>query len=114
MILIIGGKYQGKLEVAEEIVSRAADACLEIEDRCHEKVRRQISLGMSLEDILAFWEGEDFQDRILIFDEVSMGVVPMEKGDRIFREACGQVMRILAGKADQVYRVFCGIPLRLK
>ena len=47
-------------------------------------------------------------------DEVGGGVVPIEKGDREYREAVGRICCELAAMAEEVERVYGGIPTILK
>lgn len=110
MILITGGLYQGKLEYAKSIANRDE----QIIDSCEQLVRDQIEKGMKLDEILKDWLEIAETDKILIFNDVSMGIVPMEKSERIYREAAGKVGVMLADKADSVYRVFCGITMKIK
>ena len=51
---------------------------------------------------------------VVVMDEVGCGVVPIERRDRELREAVGRAGQALAARAQQVYRVVCGIPMRLK
>ena len=56
---------------------------------------------------------------IVIATEVGCGVIPIdasarEKREREKREAAGQLACALAGRADTVIRVCCGIPQLLK
>lgn len=53
-------------------------------------------------------------DLILVCDEVGNGIVPMEKAERDYRECVGRVLCVLAGEADTVERVHCGIPQMIK
>lgn len=48
-------------------------------------------------------------DIILICDEVGSGIVPVDKAERDYRECVGRVLCELAGEADSVERVHCGI-----
>jgi adenosylcobinamide kinase/adenosylcobinamide-phosphate guanylyltransferase len=48
-------------------------------------------------------------DVVIIMDEVGSGIVPIEKGDRDYREAVGNVGCFLAQNASKVVRVICGI-----
>ncbi len=57
---------------------------------------------------------EFYKDRIVIIEDISQGVVPIDTKERAWREANGRVMAYLAGEAETVTRVFCGIPQRLK
>ncbi len=57
---------------------------------------------------------EIYTGRIVIIEDISQGVVPIDTKERAWREANGRVMAYLAGEAETVTRVFCGIPQRLK
>ena len=50
----------------------------------------------------------------MILTDVSQGIVPMEARLREFREMNGRLMVYLAGEAQQVIRVFCGIGKKVK
>ena len=50
----------------------------------------------------------------MICDEVGCGVVPLERADRERREAIGRLCCQLAQKAQAVYRLQCGLAMRLK
>lgn len=50
---------------------------------------------------------------IVISNEVGMGIVPINKSARRFRETLGQVNKILAKKADTVYFMVSGISQKL-
>ena len=51
---------------------------------------------------------------ILICDEVGSGIVPLERKDRIYREAVGRVLCAAVAKSDRVERILCGIGQCLK
>ena len=53
-------------------------------------------------------------DRVIVMDEVGSGIVPMEKADRLWREACGRCGCMIAARADRVIRLVCGIPTIIK
>ncbi|MCD8396332.1 MAG: bifunctional adenosylcobinamide kinase/adenosylcobinamide-phosphate guanylyltransferase [Lachnospiraceae bacterium] len=50
----------------------------------------------------------------IVSNELGYGIVPMEKTDRLWREAVGRICTCLAAEADEVVRVVCGIGVRLK
>lgn len=52
--------------------------------------------------------------QIITMDEVGCGIVPMERSERDYREAVGRAGQRIAGEADEVYRMMCGIPVRIK
>lgn len=51
---------------------------------------------------------------IIICDEIGLGIVPMEKDERIYRENVGRIMCHVVSKADYAFRIICGIGTRLK
>lgn len=53
-------------------------------------------------------------DKILIVRDISQGIVPVDGLTRAAREMNGRLMLYLAGEADQVIRVFCGIGKRIR
>ena len=57
---------------------------------------------------------EILKNSVLIGDEISSGVVPVDKFERLWRDETGKLYRFLAQEADIVDRVFAGLPLRLK
>ncbi len=126
MVLIFGGAYQGKLEYAlnnydvrEKDVYHCDIECMVIDfdkkvianmDKfvlaC---VKEGINAKECLEDNL-----DKLKDKIVIFDDISQGVVPMDKTERAWREMTGRCMTYLGQQADEVIRVFCGIGNKVK
>ena len=53
-------------------------------------------------------------DLILITDEIGSGIIPMDPFLREYREIHGRLCCDLAQEADEVYRVSCGIGMRIK
>ena len=51
---------------------------------------------------------------VAVSNELGLGLVPLEKTSRHFRELSGQVNQLMAAAADEVYWVVSGIPVRLK
>ena len=54
------------------------------------------------------------QKEVVIATEIGGGVVPLDPGERRNREAAGRLACLLAGRADTVIRVCCGLPQFLK
>ena len=67
--------------------------------------------AVTYEDVLA---GLALSGKILICEDISCGVVPMDAETREWREAVGRMNAALAAQADTVTRIFCGLPLELK
>ena len=121
MILIIGGAYQGKLDYAtKEYQLDKADVCdLSVESlqkkRCFIHVEQFVMNCMrtgknAAEELQPYLN----EKTVLVCDDISCGVVPMDKEVRAWREATGRTINALAAQADHVVRVFCGLPMVLK
>ncbi|MDO4176196.1 MAG: bifunctional adenosylcobinamide kinase/adenosylcobinamide-phosphate guanylyltransferase [Bacillota bacterium] len=123
MILIFGGAYQGKLDYAKANfnpdkicdLTEAAEPDLQADCFCNTEnyVMNCVKKGLEAKD----WfeeNAEKLQDKIIIVTDVSQGVVPVDREVRAFREMNGRLMVYLAGKADRVIRVFCGIGKDIK
>ena len=98
MILIIGGRGAGKQEFARETLGCDPKNTL---PALHERDPLP-----SLEELLSY--------EAVICDEVGCGVVPLERADRERREAIGRLCCALAREAQAVYRLQCGLAMRLK
>ncbi len=118
MIIYIGGSFQGQAEIAEketglkpQVVSREMALSAPAINDFHELLR-----GLAPAEARAFAEAliEKNPDTVIVADEVGMGVVPMEPEGRLWREAVGRAICLLAASAQSVTRVTCGIPVRIK
>lgn len=136
MILITGGKYQGRLKCALEISDYTGDDVFDFAKldsieyvsknidyknkkvwyNLQEYVRslanneiESVQIEMMVKKIVANCNPE-----IIIVAEVGAGVIPMNKKDNLFREASGRLSAFYAGEADEVYRVICGLKTKLK
>lgn len=109
MKLYIGGAYQGQEELA-----RQENPDGELFERFHETIREKVQ--QEGQDASAFAEKfcREHPDAVVVSDEVGSGVVPMEAEDRVFREAVGRVLCVIARNAEQVTRCVCGIGVRIK
>ena len=97
-VLIIGGAYQGKRKVAENLY-----ADLPRIENLHEIVRKMLKEDkdpLSLADTLC--------GHVITCDEIGCGIVPID------REAVGRLCCALAQKADAVVRVIAGVPQFIK
>ena len=125
MTLVTGGVYQGKLKyVLSELKKDArvfscdensadVDFDCDVIDRFHMLVLALMRRG---DDPFTFIEEniKRLSSKIIICDDISCGVVPVDAETRLWREAVGRCMVLLSGYADSVIRVFCGIPAVLK
>ena len=120
MILIIGGAYQGKLDFAKETFDITdADVCacdsgeIDFTKRCIYKLEEFTS---HIEDPIGYFEShrDDWQDSILILQDIFCGVVPMGVENRAWRQRTGRLAQYLSKEAQRVSRIFCGLEQRLK
>ena len=125
MELIIGGAFQGKTAFAkenfnisdEEIFFCDKDSAPEFDKKCISHIERFsfwcVERGFEPADYF-FEHVENIEDKIIISDDISCGVVPINKTERAWREANGRLLIKLSKEADHVDRIFCGLSQRLK
>lgn len=134
MELIIGGRAQGKLAIAQaehpsyKVLDGASVSVLmpasEIYDEgatiilnhIHLLIRRMLEAGMGqaqIEEKFADLQ-KRCDDLVAISDEIGSGIVPMDPIERQWREVTGRVLTALAADADRVERVTCGLVQVLK
>lgn len=65
-------------------------------------------------EAFAGWLYQNHPGLVIVSTELGCGIVPMEKKDRIWREAVGRICTELAKYSDEVVRVVCGLGMRLK
>ncbi|MEL7658552.1 MAG: bifunctional adenosylcobinamide kinase/adenosylcobinamide-phosphate guanylyltransferase [Bacillota bacterium] len=133
MHLIFGGAYQGKLDYAkqryqlneEDIYSCGSGKSMEngsipeidftkkAVDQLEEFVLCCVYSGMEARDYLEAHRSQ-WKDSIIICTDISAGVVPCDKELRAWREMVGRTMMYLGKEAEEVTRMFCGIPQNIK
>lgn len=136
MIVITGGKYQGKLKCVYEVYDCTEE---DVFDFAKINSREYAEGGMDYRTrkvwvnvqeyvrMLALSGTEEFQlekmvkkliennnPEVLVISEVGAGVIPLDAKDVIFREVTGRLAVLYADKAEEVYRVICGLTVRLK
>lgn len=128
MRLIIGGYAQGKTKYARELFPQAklvhirsldgekASGDAIIISGLNEWVKECMKSGKMEEELQAFVDSlvESFPEAVFITDENGNGVVPIKKAERDYRDVIGHIQISLAGKAERVERVVCGIPVIIK
>ena len=120
MILIIGGAYQGKLDFAKDAfgitdseVHTCAPGEIDFSKRCIYKIE-EFTYGHP--DPIGYFKDhrEEWQDSILILQDIFCGVVPMGAETRAWRQNTGRLTQYLSKEAARVSRIFCGLEQRLK
>jgi adenosylcobinamide kinase/adenosylcobinamide-phosphate guanylyltransferase len=129
MKLIIGGAWQGKCSYALQLANIEMDdknqvaegasspykAALEyrIIHDFHEYVRRLLKEEKDPDEfILSILENNP--EVIITINELGCGIVPEDPFDRRWRVCAVRVAVKLAKHSDEVYRMVCGIPARIK
>ena len=125
MVLIIGGAYQGKRDCAknkysvreEEIFTCTEEGDVDFRARCIDRLEEFtlhcVRQGQNAVEIFRAHRDE-WADSVLICMDIFCGVVPLGADMRAWREETGRLCAYLAGEADTVIRMFCGLEQRLK
>jgi len=120
MILIIGGAYQGKLDFAKEtlgITDADVHTCngsqIDFSKKCIYQLEQ---FTAAHPDPVTYFQTHraDWQESILILQDIFCGVVPMGEENRAWRQRTGRLAQYLSREATQVSRIFCGLEQRLK
>ena len=126
MIVIFGGVYQGKLVYAldrfglthDDIFSCTEDditmpenkkIIYEIDKWILALIKAELDVNQELQRFI-----NANKDKIVICNDISCGVVPIDPVLRKWREAVGRSMAELSRYSSEVVRLFCGIPARIK
>jgi adenosylcobinamide kinase / adenosylcobinamide-phosphate guanylyltransferase len=137
MKLIIGGVAQGKLEVAKKLMNKGS-----WEEDLQNRSKTMIIIDENYNLIEELYTAniinhyhliikrllQEKQEPELIMEElinknpkvcivtteIGYGIVPMDSFEREYRERTGRICCKVAAKADEVYRVICGIAERIK
>ena len=102
MQLYIGGYAQGKLAYVQE---KLKGQKVPVVNDLHLWVKQLLQEGKPAEEIVL---------QYYICDEIGNGIVPMEKQEREYRERVGRLLIRLAGEAETVERIICGIGQKIK
>ncbi|MCL2202433.1 MAG: bifunctional adenosylcobinamide kinase/adenosylcobinamide-phosphate guanylyltransferase [Defluviitaleaceae bacterium] len=126
MVLIFGGAYQGKLDYTLERFGRSKDdvhfcndtdtdmpkgktVVYEIDKWMLAMIKKNADATESIKQFIT-----ENPDAIVICNDISGGIVPIDATFRKWREAVGRAMGQLAQNSGEVVRLFCGIPTILK
>ena len=122
MKLILGGAYQGKTDWAKEQFGLTDDDFFTCAD-AHLSTDRPAIRHIERYTLACVRAGIDpceeadfdaLADKILICDEISSGLVPMDATERKWRDVTGHFLAKVSKNAESVTRIFCGLPLQLK
>lgn len=140
MNFVIGGAYQGKLDYTvkkynlknEEVFdcgTCAGDGTagepagiekvpeIDFSKKCIYRIEEftYACVKCGVEPLDYFIEHEDeWQDSVLICEDIFCGVVPLGADMREWRQATGRLCKYLSNQAKSVIRIFCGLEQKLK
>ena len=131
MILITGGKYQGKEEFALRLGGYSkSDVLADFDFLSINELSDKYKIIRNLEEYVRYLskDNEDIsliedlvkklieriEPEIIIISEVGAGVVPLKESDNRFREAVGLISKYYANIAKEVYRLICFVAVKLK
>ncbi len=119
MELIIGGAYQGKKAYAATklgVLAFHECACdatrLDFQEPAYAHLERfALACVRAQVSPVAYFQAhrDEWVHCVIIADDISAGVVPIDPEMRAWREETGRLLAYLAGEARHVHRVFCGI-----
>ena len=120
MELIIGGACQGKKEYAishfglkdSEIFTCTEDGEPDLSVRCIDHLERYLR-RCAAEDREPAAPEAFRKDAVLICEDITCGIVPINALDRKWRELTGRYLQRLTGAGADVTRVFCGFAQKL-
>lgn len=108
MILVVGGLGSGKRRFVQEQFGYLPE-----EFSC--RLERTCPVLYDLQDLQPLPDAAALEQRaVVICNEIGCGVVPVSPEERTRREAVGRLCCQLARRAEAVYRVNCGLGMRLK
>lgn len=133
MVLITGGKYQGKREFAVNILKFPQEKIIDnLNEKVMESVREKTAPEELIESVRAKSTSEEPaenvrtkseieeliedipEDSAVIIDEAGCGIIPADPLEREYREKMGRIGCLLSERAESVYRVAAGLGIRLK
>ena len=111
MIFVTGPLYSGKKTYVK---TRFGWNDAQLARLAAADVQKQLVTGAETPAQLEALAAQLAQKTAVTAAEVGSGVVPIDKAQRAQREAAGRLAILLAQQAQEVVRVFCGIPTRIK
>ena len=113
MILIIGGESSGKRSFAKTLgytEKDIADAVIDARPVVYHLERLVFAQPEQADALL----DSLLEKEVVICCEVGSGIIPVDRNERLGREATGRLCVRLAQQAQAVVRMVCGIPTVIK
>ena len=113
MILLIGGAGSGKWEYVKSLGYSDKDIANGVLDGRKVVYNLQNVVFRDPENAPNLLD-ELLKKEVVVCDEVGSGVIPLERQERLAREATGRLCIQLAQRADRVVRLVCGLATVIK
>lgn len=115
MVVVVGGRASGKRTYAASLGYAEADMADGVLDERPVLLNLQDYIAACPDDLLPEEIADALANKeVVSCCEIGNGVVPLDPGERAWREQVGRTLNILAERADSVVRMVCGIPVVLK
>lgn len=112
MILIVGAMGAGKKEYVKSL--GYGEECFGADIFDGKPVLYGLHEVISNNGFDEVWIPELLGKEIICCNEVGCGIVPLDAGERKWRDEVGRACSLLAKEADAVIRVACGIAIAIK
>ncbi|MDO4301174.1 MAG: bifunctional adenosylcobinamide kinase/adenosylcobinamide-phosphate guanylyltransferase [Clostridia bacterium] len=109
MILVIGGAYQGKYNFVKKELQTADDR---IYNDFHIHIKYCIEQNHNVDSLINSIFSSNIE--VIISDEIGCGIIPGERINRDWREETGRALCKIAERCTQVWRIHCGIGIKIK
>ena len=111
MVFVTGPMYSGKEKC---ICDQLGMTKMEFEKDCVRDAETMVKRTPMPDDGLVALAKELSTKKIVSASEIGGGVISADPAENHYRENAGRLSQLLAGRADTVVRVICGIPQILK
>ena len=114
MIMVVGGIASGKRTFARSLGYADADMSDSLEGAFPVLVDAQQLVRAPESDVASVARAIAEKRDVVLAVDVGGGIVPLDAGERAWRERAGLLNRLLAEQADAVVRMTCGVAQVLK
>lgn len=115
MVIVVGGYASGKRTYVKSLGYEDVDMSDGVLDERPVLLNLQDLIAAASGDVQPEALAQSVADKeVVTCCEVGNGIVPLNPGERAWREQVGRTLNILSERADRVVRMVCGIPVTLK
>ncbi|MBQ6390808.1 MAG: bifunctional adenosylcobinamide kinase/adenosylcobinamide-phosphate guanylyltransferase [Eggerthellaceae bacterium] len=115
MVIVVGGYASGKRTYVKSLGYEDVDMSDGVLDERPVLLNLQDLIAAASGDVQPEALAQSVADKeVVTCCEIGNGIVPLDPGERAWREQVGRTLNILSERADRVVRMVCGIPVTLK